>query len=120
LIRLHPPRQVVFVISLILAIIAVLTFFVAIPYFPRHPLWLMTVAYVVLALGCLTATRGLLRLSRGNMLSLMAPTQVVFVISLILAIIALLNFFVVISHFLLLSLWLMTVAYVVLALGCFL
>jgi hypothetical protein len=49
---LNAPMQVVFLISLILAIIAVINIFVAIPYFAQHPLRIMTAAYVVLALGC--------------------------------------------------------------------
>jgi hypothetical protein len=50
---LHAPNPIVFIISLILAIIAVINIYVAIPGFTQHPLWLMTAAYVVLALGCL-------------------------------------------------------------------
>jgi hypothetical protein len=50
---LHEPTLFVFVISLILAIVAVANIYVAIPSFTQHPLWLMTAAYVVLGLGCL-------------------------------------------------------------------
>ncbi len=52
---LNAPTLVVFFISLTLAVIAVLDSFIAIPYFTQHPLWIMTAAYVVLALGCITA-----------------------------------------------------------------
>ncbi len=52
---LNAPTLVVFFISLTLAIIAVLNSFIAVPYFAQHPLWIMTAAYVVLALGCVTA-----------------------------------------------------------------
>jgi hypothetical protein len=56
------------------------------------------------------------RIYKGsNMLSLKAPKQVVFLSSLILAIIAVINVFVHIPD---LTLWLMAAAYVVLALGC--
>ena len=49
---LNAPSQVVFLISLILAVIAVIGYFVAIPYIGQHPSILMTLAYVVLAVGC--------------------------------------------------------------------
>ena len=49
---LNAPTQVVFIISLILAVIAVIAYFAAIPYIGDHPSILMTLAYVTLALGC--------------------------------------------------------------------
>jgi hypothetical protein len=49
---LNAPSQVVFLISLILAVIAVISYFVAIPYIGQHPSIPMTLAYVVLAVGC--------------------------------------------------------------------
>ncbi|MGB8826920.1 MAG: hypothetical protein WCD25_26610 [Pseudolabrys sp.] len=49
---LNAPSQVVFLISLILVVIAVIGYFVAIPYIGQHPSILMTLAYVVLAVGC--------------------------------------------------------------------
>ncbi len=50
---LHAPNLIIFIISLIFAIVAVINIYIAIPGFTQHPLWLMTAAYVVLALGCL-------------------------------------------------------------------
>ncbi|MGZ4986997.1 MAG: hypothetical protein ACXWBP_03050 [Limisphaerales bacterium] len=49
---LSAPSRLVFLLSLLLAIVAVINIFLAIPYFTQHPLWLMTAAYVVLAFGC--------------------------------------------------------------------
>lgn len=49
---LKAPKQVVFLVSLILAIAAWATFYIEIPYIGGHPSILMTLAYVVLALGC--------------------------------------------------------------------
>ena len=49
---LNAPSQVVFLISLILAVIAVIAYVGAIPYIGQHPSIVMTLAYVVLAGGC--------------------------------------------------------------------
>jgi hypothetical protein len=46
------PKQVVFLVSLILAVIAWISVFAGIPYIGEHPSFLLTLAYVVLALGC--------------------------------------------------------------------
>ncbi|MGB6316585.1 MAG: hypothetical protein WBG13_29135 [Pseudolabrys sp.] len=54
---LNAPSQVVFLISLILAVIAVIGYFVAIPFIGEHPSILMTLAYVVLATGCVVNDR---------------------------------------------------------------
>lgn len=45
--------MLVFVISLILAVLAVVGIFVLIPYVTMYAFWIAIVAYVVLALGCL-------------------------------------------------------------------
>jgi hypothetical protein len=50
--RLSAPTQITFLISLILAVTAVIGYFAAIPYIGAHPSILMTLAYVVLAVGC--------------------------------------------------------------------
>jgi hypothetical protein len=51
---LNAPSQIVFVVSLILAVIAWVGAFVGtgIPYIGAHPSILVTLAYVVLAVGC--------------------------------------------------------------------
>jgi hypothetical protein len=49
---LSAPSQVVFIISLILAIIALIGFFVAIPVITQYAFWIAIIAYVVLAAGC--------------------------------------------------------------------
>jgi hypothetical protein len=50
---LSAPTQVVFWISVILAIIALVGFFVVVPYVTAYAFWIAIAAYVVLALGCL-------------------------------------------------------------------
>ena len=50
---LKAPKQTVFLVSQILAILAWITAFIDIEYIGGHPSILMTVAYIVLALGCL-------------------------------------------------------------------
>ena len=51
--RLNAPTQIIFVVSLILAVIAVITFFVtAFPQNGQTAFWTAMVAYVALALGC--------------------------------------------------------------------
>jgi uncharacterized membrane protein len=49
---LKAPKQVVFLVSLILAVVAWISVFAGIPYIGGHPSVLLTLAYVVLALGC--------------------------------------------------------------------
>jgi hypothetical protein len=49
---LKAPKQVVFLVSLILSILAWITAFTDIAYIGGHPSILMTFAYIVLALGC--------------------------------------------------------------------
>jgi len=51
--RLSAPTQVVFIISLILAVLALIGFFVVIPFVTAYAFWLAIIAYVVLAAGCL-------------------------------------------------------------------
>jgi hypothetical protein len=48
---LSPPTTVVFVISIILALLAVIGNFVAIPFITEHGFWVAIVAYVILACG---------------------------------------------------------------------
>jgi hypothetical protein len=54
----------------------------------------------------------------GGIMSLSAPTQIVFIIALIIAIIALLMFFNVITFIPIAAFWVMTAAYVILAVAC--
>lgn len=49
---LSAPTQVVFFVSLIVAIIALIGFFVAIPFVTQYAFWIAIIAYVVLAAGC--------------------------------------------------------------------
>lgn len=48
--RLSAPTQLVFLISLIIAVIALIGFFV--PFLSVYAFWIAIVAYVVLALSC--------------------------------------------------------------------
>ena len=50
---LSVPTQVVFLISLILAILAVVGTFVALPVVTANAFWVATAGYVALMLGCL-------------------------------------------------------------------
>ncbi|XSG81261.1 MAG: hypothetical protein ACPW61_09230 [Methyloligella sp. ZOD6] len=53
--NLSAPTQIVFFISLILAILAVVGVFVAIPFVSAYAFWVAVAAYVILALGNLLA-----------------------------------------------------------------
>jgi hypothetical protein len=48
---LSPPTTVVFVISIILAALAIIGQFVAIPFITEHGFWVAVVAYIILACG---------------------------------------------------------------------
>jgi hypothetical protein len=49
--NLSPPTTAVFVISLILAALAIIGKFVPIPFISDHGFWVAVVAYIVLAVG---------------------------------------------------------------------
>jgi hypothetical protein len=51
--NLSAPTQVVFLISLVIAIIGILAGLAIIPGLPISAFWIVVVGYVVLALGCL-------------------------------------------------------------------
>jgi hypothetical protein len=53
---IHAPSQLIFLISLILAALAVVAHFVAIPYASEYQFWLAVAGYIVLAAGCLVKT----------------------------------------------------------------
>ncbi len=55
--KLSPPKVTTFVVALILAILAILGFTQSIPFVSDNAFWVMTIAFVVLALG--TLFRGL-------------------------------------------------------------
>jgi len=48
---LSPPTTVVFVVSVILAALAIVGHFVAIPFFTDNGFWVAVIAYIVLAVG---------------------------------------------------------------------
>jgi hypothetical protein len=50
--RLNAPTFPVFVISLIVAILALVSLFVPIPILSAYAFWLMLLAYVLLVAGC--------------------------------------------------------------------
>ncbi|MCL1865107.1 MAG: hypothetical protein FWF73_04775 [Spirochaetes bacterium] len=49
--KLSAPKKIVFLISLILAIIAVVAHFVAIPFVSIYGWWILLAGYIILALG---------------------------------------------------------------------
>jgi hypothetical protein len=49
--RLSAPTTAVFFISVILAALAIIGKFVAIPYISEHGFWVAIIAYVILAIG---------------------------------------------------------------------
>lgn len=51
--KLSPPTQVVFGISIVLAIIAVMSMFVRIAQVTPNAFWVLFVAYLILVIGCL-------------------------------------------------------------------
>jgi len=51
--NLSAPTQVIFIISLILALLALIGHFVNIPVVTQYQFWLAILGYVVLAGGCL-------------------------------------------------------------------
>lgn len=51
--NLSAPTQAVFLISLILAVLAVIGVLTPIPYITPYAFWLAIVGYIVLAVGCL-------------------------------------------------------------------
>ena len=53
-VRLNAPTQMVFLISLILAVLAVIGYFVpSVPYLHTYEFWLAIAAYIVLAAACI-------------------------------------------------------------------
>jgi len=50
--RLNAPTQIVFMISLALAVLALIGHFVAIPYVTAYQFWVAIVGYAVLAAAC--------------------------------------------------------------------
>jgi hypothetical protein len=54
--KLHAPAMWVFIVSLIIAVIAVIGVFTAIPFVSTYGFWVAIVAYVVLAVGNLMET----------------------------------------------------------------
>ena len=51
--NLNAPTQIVYIIALVIAIIALLMFLSVITFIPVAAFWVMTLAYVVLAVACL-------------------------------------------------------------------
>lgn len=49
--RLTPPKKIIFIISLILAIISLVAHFVNIPVATQYQYWIMVAAWLLLTLG---------------------------------------------------------------------
>lgn len=50
---LSAPSQIIFIIAVIIAIVALIGSFVAIPFVSTYPFWILLVAFVILAGACL-------------------------------------------------------------------
>jgi hypothetical protein len=50
--NLNAPTQLVFIISLIIAALALIGYFVNVPFVTQYQFWFAIVGYVVLAAGC--------------------------------------------------------------------
>jgi hypothetical protein len=51
--NLSAPTQLIFIISLVIAIIGVLAALGVLAFIPLAPVWIMLIAYIVLAAGCM-------------------------------------------------------------------
>ncbi len=51
--RFSAPTNVVFIISLVIAVVAALTALGTVAFIPVASVWIMAIAYAVLAIGCL-------------------------------------------------------------------
>ena len=49
--NLSPPTTAVFIISVVLAVLAIIGTFVAIPVISANALWVAIIAYIILAVG---------------------------------------------------------------------
>ena len=52
MVRLSAPKEFTFLVSLVIAIFALIAFLVKIPNVSPHAFWIAIIAYVVLAVGC--------------------------------------------------------------------
>ena len=55
--KFNAPTQITFFIALLLALLAVLSRFVAIPNVTPNAFWILLIAYVVLVIGCVYRRR---------------------------------------------------------------
>ncbi len=53
LMNLTAPTQIVFFLSVIIAILALLAFYGTLSFIPLAAFWILLIAYVILAVGCL-------------------------------------------------------------------
>ena len=51
--NLNAPSQMVFIIAVVIAIIAILGVLIAIPFVTQYAFWILLLAFIVLAGGCL-------------------------------------------------------------------
>ena len=49
--NLSPPTTAVFIVSVVLAVLAIIGTFVAIPFISGHAFWVAILAYIILAVG---------------------------------------------------------------------
>ena len=55
--RFNAPTQITFIISLVLAVVAVLSRFVAIQNVSVNAFWILLIGYIVLLIGCVYRRR---------------------------------------------------------------
>ena len=51
-IRVHAPSPTIFIVSLIFAVVGLLDAVTTVFILPIAPLWMVTIGYVILAVGC--------------------------------------------------------------------
>ena len=54
---MHTPSAWTFWLSLVLVLLAVVSWFVAIPYISDYALWVAVIGYVILVIGCRIKTK---------------------------------------------------------------
>ena len=54
--EMHTPSRWTFLLSLVLVLLAVVAYFVDIPYISKYHLWIAVIGYTVLVFGCMVKT----------------------------------------------------------------
>jgi len=54
--EMHTPSRWTFLLSLVLVLLAIVAYFVDIPFISKYDLWVAVVGYAVLVFGCMVKT----------------------------------------------------------------